>query len=252
MSFTIDLAGETALVTGASGGLGRHFATVLAGAGAGVIVTARRTEPLAELCAAIEAGGGRASAHAMDVTDPPSVERAVAAASEAGPITILVNNAGITVTKSFLDLSVDEWDQVLDTNLRGAFLVGQAVARRMTESGGAIVNVASILAKRAGGQVSAYMASKAGLAHLTEAMALELARYRIRVNALCPGYIETDINRGFFAGDLGQAMVKRIPQRRLGRMSDLDGALLLLASPAGAWITGTTVAVDGGHLVSTL
>lgn len=255
MSVTIDLTGRTALVTGASSGLGRHFAGVLANAGARVALAARRTDALAETRAAIEAAGGTAVVVAMDVTDPASVAAAVGKAWDAlGRIDILVNNAGVTATRPFLDMSEEEWDRVIDTNLTGCARVARAVAQRMRDDkqGGAIVNIASILGMRVAGQVSSYIAAKGGLVHLTKAMALELARYGIRVNALCPGYVETELNADFFASDAGKALVKRIPQRRLGRLADLDGPLLLLASDAGAYMTGSVLAVDGGHLVSSL
>ncbi|AWB07459.1 2-deoxy-D-gluconate 3-dehydrogenase (plasmid) [Azospirillum humicireducens] len=255
MSFTIDLTGRTALVTGASSGLGRHFAGVLAKAGARVALAARRTDALAETKAAIEAGGGTALVVAMDVTDSGSVSAAVAQAWDGlGRIDILVNNAGVTATSPFLDMSEEEWDRVIETNLTGCARVARAVARRMRddEQGGSIVNIASILGMRVAGHVSSYIAAKGGLVHLTKAMALELARHGIRVNALCPGYVETELNADFFACDAGKALVKRIPQRRLGRLADLDGPLLLLASDAGAYMTGSVLAVDGGHLVSSL
>ncbi|HYF86629.1 glucose 1-dehydrogenase [Azospirillum sp.] len=259
MSFTIDLTGRTALVTGASSGLGRHFAGVLAKAGARVALAARRTDALAETKAAIEAAGGTALVVAMDVTDAGSVSAAVGQAWDGlGRIDILVNNAGVTATRPFLDMSEEEWDRVIDTNLTGCARVAREVARRMRDDaqggrrGGAIVNIASILGMRVAGQVSSYIAAKGGLVHLTKAMALELARYDIRVNALCPGYVETELNADFFASDAGKALVKRIPQRRLGRLADLDGPLLLLASDAGAYMTGSVLAVDGGHLVSSL
>ncbi|CBS88772.1 glucose 1-dehydrogenase [Azospirillum lipoferum] len=259
MSFTIDLTGRTALVTGASSGLGRHFAGVLAKAGARVALAARRTDALAETKAAIEAAGGTAQVVAMDVTDAGSVSAAVAQAWDGhGRIDILVNNAGVTATRPFLDMSEEEWDRVIDTNLTGCARVARAVAQRMRDDaqgggrGGAIVNIASILGMRVAGHVSSYIAAKGGLVHLTKAMALELARHGIRVNALCPGYVETELNADFFASDAGKALVKRIPQRRLGRLADLDGPLLLLASDAGAYMTGSVLAVDGGHLVSSL
>lgn len=255
MSFTIDLTGRTALVTGASSGLGRHFAGVLAKVGARVALAARRTDVLTETKAAIEAAGGTALVVAMDVTDAGSVSAAVAQAWDGlGRIDILVNNAGVTATRPFLDMSEQEWDRVIDTNLTGCARVARAVARRMRDDkhGGAIVNIASILGMRVAGHVSSYIAAKGGLVHLTKAMALELARHDIRVNALCPGYVETELNADFFAGDAGKALVKRIPQRRLGRLADLDGPLLLLASDAGAYMTGSVLAVDGGHLVSSL
>jgi NAD(P)-dependent dehydrogenase (short-subunit alcohol dehydrogenase family) len=253
--FKVDLSGRSALVTGASSGLGRHFAHVLAGTGARVALAARRLEMISDACAAIERAGGTAVAVQMDVTERSSVDAAVAEAAQAlGGLDIVVNNAGVASTKAFLDVEDAEWDHVLDTNLKGTFAVAQAAARRMREqdAGGAIVNIGSILGLRVAGQVPAYAVSKAGVVQLTKAMALELARYRIRVNALCPGYIETDLNRAFFASEAGQALIRRIPQRRLGQPEDLDGALLLLCSDAGAYITGAVLAVDGGHLVSSL
>ncbi|WP_414475606.1 SDR family NAD(P)-dependent oxidoreductase [Microvirga sp. M2] len=254
MGFDIDLSGRSALVTGASSGLGRHFAKVLARAGAKVIVAARRVGALEDVCNEISELGGAARAVPLDVNDQASVEKAIEAAASSSRLDILVNNAGVTVTKSVLDVSEEEWDRVVDTNLKGNFLVAQAAARIMKSqgSGGAIINIASILGLRAAGHVSPYMASKAGVVHLTKAMALELARYNIRVNALCPGYIETELNQDFFASEAGQALIRRIPQRRLGSPSDLDGALLLLCSDAGSYITGSALAVDGGHLVSSL
>jgi NAD(P)-dependent dehydrogenase (short-subunit alcohol dehydrogenase family) len=249
MSFTIDLAGHRALVTGASSGLGAHFARVLASAGASVIAAGRRADALAKTCAAIREAGGEAEPIVMDVTDARSVTAAFGAC---GAFDILVNNAGVATHQPFVELSEADWDAVLDPNLKGAFLVARAAAQQMRGRGGAIVNIASILGERVAGQVAAYAASKAGLIQLTRAMALELARDNIRVNALCPGYIETDLNRVFFASEAGQAMRKRIPQQRLGQLADLDGALLLLCSPAGAFITGASLAVDGGHLVSSL
>ena len=255
MSYAITLTGRAALVTGASSGLGRYFAGALARAGAAVAVGARRTDSLQQVRDKIVGTGGSAMAVAMDVTSSASVAQAITKVrTELGSLDILVNNAGITDTKPLLDVGELDWDRVVDANLKGAFLVAQAAARVMKEqkSGGVIVNIASILGMRVAGQVAAYVASKAGILHLTKAMALELARYRIRVNALCPGYIETDLNREFFASDAGQALVKRIPQRRLGQQTELEGPLLLLCSDAGSYMTGAVLAVDGGHLVSSL
>ena len=255
MSYAISLEGRSALITGASSGLGRAFADMLARAGAAVALAARRRDSLEEARQQIEAAGGRAIAVAMDVTNATSVAAAVDDAAQwQGRLDILINNAGVTLTKPFLELSEAEWDQQVDTNLKGAFLVAQAAAKIMRQqaSGGAIVNIASILGLRVAGQVAAYLTSKAGVVHLTKGMALELARHRIRVNALCPGYIETDLNRAFFASDTGSALIKRIPQRRLGQLSELEGPLLLLCSDAGSYMTGAVLAVDGGHLVSSL
>ncbi len=255
MTHPFDLTGKAAIVTGASSGLGRHFATTLARAGARVAVMARRVELLAAACREIEGFDGRAVPIPLDVASGESVREAVAAAeTELGPIAILVNNAGIAVSKPVLDIADEDWDRVMDVNLRGAWRVAQEVARHMVRlgHGGSIINVASITAFRVAGQLSTYAASKAALVQLTKAMALELARHNIRVNALAPGYIDTEMNRAFFASPAGQAMIKRIPQRRLGRPEDLDGALLLLASDASAYMTGSTIVVDGGHLHSSL
>ncbi|AWJ89582.1 2-deoxy-D-gluconate 3-dehydrogenase [Azospirillum baldaniorum] len=252
---TFPLTNRTALVTGASAGLGRHFAGVLAAAGARVALAARRRESLDAAVAEIEAAGGQAIAVPLDVTDAASVRNGVREAAGAlGGLDILVNNAGATVAKPALDYAEEEWDRVIDTNLKGAFLTAQETARVMREQGrgGSIVNIASILGLRVAGHVVAYTASKAGLVQMTQAVALEWARYGIRVNALAPGYMETDLNRDFLATDAGQALIRRVPQRRLGRLADLDGPLLLLCSDASAYMTGAVVPVDGGHLVSTL
>jgi NAD(P)-dependent dehydrogenase (short-subunit alcohol dehydrogenase family) len=245
------LAGRRALVTGASGGLGKHFATTLAAHGAHVIAAARRASALDEVVAAIAATGGSASAVALDVRDTASVEAAIATS---GPLDIVVNNAGIALTRPVLETDDAAWHEVIDTNLTGAFRVARAAARAMGEEdrGGVIVNIASILAFRVAKQVAAYTAAKAALVQLTQALALELASKRIRVNALAPGYIVTDLNREFLASPAGEAMVKRVPMRRFGAAQDLDGALLLLASDAGRYMTGTTIVVDGGHGIAWL
>lgn len=249
------LEGRIALVTGASSGLGRHFALTLARAGATVAVAARRTERLAQAVGEIASAGGRALAVPLDVTDGASV-RACFDAIEAGVGTpdLVVNNAGAAVSRPLLEQTEDDWDGVLDTNLKGAWLVAQEGARRLVaaQRPGAIVNIASITGERVAGGVAPYCASKAGLIHLTRAMALELARHGVRVNALAPGYIETELNHDFLASGAGERLQARIPQRRFGRLADLDGPLLLLASDAGAFMTGSVLAVDGGHLVSTL
>jgi NAD(P)-dependent dehydrogenase (short-subunit alcohol dehydrogenase family) len=247
-----DLKGKRVLVTGASAGLGLHFAELLARYGSAVTLAARRREALEEACERIRQNGGVANAVRMDVADSSSVSSALAEAG--GSFDILVNNAGISGAFPALDHVPDAWGRVVDTNLKGVFFVAQAVARGMKAAGhgGAIVNIASILGHRVAGNVSAYAASKAGVIQLTKALALEWARESIRVNALCPGYIETDLNRDFFASEAGQALVRRIPQRRLGSLESLDGPLLLLVSDAGGYMTGSSIEVDGGHLVSSL
>ncbi|HXY99059.1 MAG TPA: glucose 1-dehydrogenase [Stellaceae bacterium] len=250
-----DLAGRVALVTGASGGLGRHFAGVLARAGAAVALAARRRETLDEAAREIAGAGGRATAVVCDVTDAESVRTAVSAAQAAlGPIDILVNNAGIAVSKPMLEHSEAEWDRVVDTNLKGAWLLSRDLAARWIAAGrgGRIVNIASLLALRTIRHVPSYCAAKAGLVHLTHTMAMELARHGVTVNAIAPGYFETDMNRGFLRSEVGQALVARIPMGRSGEARDLDGALLLLVSDAGAYITGAVLPVDGGHAVASV
>lgn len=249
------LKGRVALVTGASSGLGRHFARTLAAAGAAVAVAARRVDKLQQLVDEIGAAGGEAWALPLDVADGASVRAAFDRLTDRGlTADIVLNNAGVAVSKPLLEQSEDDWDGVLDTNLKGAWLVAQEAARRLVAAGrpGCIVNVASITGLRVAGGVAPYCASKAGLIRLTEALALELARAGIRVNALAPGYVATELNSEFLASKAGEKLRARIPQQRFGKPEDLDGALLLLASDAGAFITGSVLAVDGGHLVSSL
>jgi NAD(P)-dependent dehydrogenase (short-subunit alcohol dehydrogenase family) len=244
-----DLQGRRALVTGGSSGLGRHFAQVLAGQGAKVTVAARRLSALQETCALVAAEGGQAVPLVLDVTDPAAVARALAS-----PFDIVIANAGVAHDGPALNTTAADWDRVIATDLSGVFHVAQASARAMVAAGqgGAIVTVASIVGLRVAGNLAAYAAAKAGVIQLSRALALEWARHGIRVNALCPGYVETDLNRAFFATEAGQALVRRIPQRRIGQPQDLDGALLLLCSEAGRYITGTEIVVDGGHLVGSL
>lgn len=249
MNSLFSLEGRVALVTGASGTLGGHFARVLHQAGARVALAARRVE-------AVPALGEGSVAVALDVTRPDSVIACFAAAEAAfgAPCDIIVNNAGIAVTKPVLDMAPEDYDSVLDVNLRGCFLVAQEGARRLVaaKAAGSIINIASILGLRIIPGVAGYTAAKAGLLQMTRQMAVEFARHRIRVNAIAPGYIASDINAGFFESEPGQAMLKRIPQRRLGKAEDLTGPLLLLASAAGAHMTGSTITVDGGHSINSL
>lgn len=250
-----DLYGKRVLVTGASSGLGAHFARLLAGKGVLVAAAARRTERLQDLARECEGLPGKVVPLALDVSSVTAIEAGVAEAAKLlGGLDVLVNNAGVGETEAALSVSEAQWDAQLDVNLKGCFFAAQAAAKIMAErdGGGAIVNIASILGERVAGKVAPYAISKAGLIQMTKALALEWARHAIRVNALAPGYVVTDINREFFAGDAGEALKKRIPMRRAGELDDLDGPLLLLCSDAGRYMTGAVVAVDGGHLVSGL
>jgi NAD(P)-dependent dehydrogenase (short-subunit alcohol dehydrogenase family) len=247
------LAGKAALVTGASSGFGRHFARVLAGAGAKVALAARRVDVLQQLETEIRTGGGEATAVTMDVTDRESVTRAVAGAEAAlGPITILVNNAGVPSNSFFTRTSEEEWRAVMAVNLDGVFRVGQEAARRMAANGrgGSIINIASLLGFGVIKGLSTYSATKAAVVSLTKSMALELARDRIRVNALAPGYFATEFNDAYLASEAGKKMMARVPMGRAGAVEELDGPLLLLASDAGAFMTGSVITVDGGHLLA--
>jgi NAD(P)-dependent dehydrogenase (short-subunit alcohol dehydrogenase family) len=246
------LAGRTALVTGASSGLGRHFALTLAAAGAGVALAARRVDRLEALAAEIAAKGGKAVAVALDVTNPRSVAPAFDAAEKAlGPVGILVNNAGVPSGSWFLKMPEDEWRQVLAVNLDGVMRVGQEAARRMKAAGGgSIVNIASVAGYMTLKSLAAYCTSKAAVIQLTKVMALELARDNVRVNALAPGYFSTELNAEFLASTPGQKLLAKVPMERAGHLAELDGPLLLLASDAGAFMTGSIVAVDGGILLA--
>ena len=252
---TIDrfsLSGRAALVTGASSGLGRQFARTLAQAGAKVALAARRLDRLEALAEDIRKAGGEAVAVKLDVTDRASVTSAFDAAEAAiGPIKVLVNNAGVPSGSWFLKMQEDEWRSVLDVNLDGVFRVGQEAARRMKASGGgSIVNIASIAGYIPLKTLAPYCTSKAAVIQLTKVMALELARDNVRVNALAPGYFSTELNEDFLKSPSGQKLLSKVPFERAGRMDELDGPLLLLASDAGSFMTGSIMAVDGGILLS--
>ena len=253
MSDLFDVSQETILITGASQGLGRQFARVLAGHGAAVVLAARQTDKLRSLEAEIKAKGGRAAAVQMDVTDTAGIATALDAAEAAlGPITVLINNAGIAIEKLSTEQTGADWDAVINANLKGAYFLATEMARRMIarKQDGNIVNIASVLGLSVMKFLSPYTISKAGIIQATKAMALELAANNIRVNALAPGYIDTEMNHDFWATPAGEKLTKRIPQRRVGAESDLDGAILLLASQASRYMTGSVVTVDGGFLLT--
>jgi NAD(P)-dependent dehydrogenase (short-subunit alcohol dehydrogenase family) len=249
------LDGRIALVTGASSGLGEHFAHVLAQAGAHVVLAARRREKLASVCEAIRAAAGKAASVSLDVTDAASVRACFDEAERlVGVPDIIISNAGTTVTKPAIEQTQEDWDQVINANLKGCWQVDTEAARRLiaAQKPGSIVNIASILGARVASSVAPYTISKAGVIQATKAMALEWARYNIRVNALLPGYVRTPINAEFLDSPAGDKLRMRIPSRRFSELTDLGGPLLLLASDAGRAMTGATVEVDGGHLVSGL
>jgi 3-oxoacyl-[acyl-carrier protein] reductase len=253
MSGLFDVSQEVILITGASQGLGRQFARVLTAHGAAVSLAARQTGKLEELEQEIKAKGGRAAAVKMDVTSTASIAKAIDATEAVlGPVTVLINNAGIAVEKLAVEQSEADWDAVIGANLKGAYFAATEVARRMIarKAGGNIINIASVLGFSVVKFISPYAISKAGVVQTTKALALELAASDIRVNALAPGYIDTDINHDVWETPAGEKLVKRIPQRRVGHESDLDGAIMLLASSASRYMTGSVVTVDGGFLLT--
>ena len=248
MDNTFTLKGERVLVTGGGKGLGRHFALVAARAGADVAITGRNVASLNEVEVEIRKLGVKAYSVAMDVTDPASVDAAIAKVEqEFGALTVVVNNAGVAISKPAFDQSVDDFNMVIDTDLKGVFWVASAAAKHMSKrKAGAIVNIASILGEVPVAALAPYAASKAGVIQMTKALALEWARYGLRVNALAPGYFETDMNREFFSTERGQVFLKRVAQRRLGALDELTGPFLLLASKASSFMNGSTLRVDGG------
>jgi NAD(P)-dependent dehydrogenase (short-subunit alcohol dehydrogenase family) len=257
MSYSIDLSGRVAFVTGASSGLGAQFARTLSLAGAGVVLAARRIERLKTLRAELESQGGDAHVVALDVTDPDSIKSAVAhAETEMGTIDILVNNSGVSTTQKLVDVTPEDFDFVMDTNTRGAFFVAQEVAKRMiarsrgaapgTFTGGRIVNVASMAGLRVLSQIGVYCMSKAAVVHMTRAMALEWGKFGINVNALCPGYIDTEINHHHWQTEAGQKLVGMLPRKRVGEPKDLDSALMMLCANESHFINGAVLSADDG------
>jgi NAD(P)-dependent dehydrogenase (short-subunit alcohol dehydrogenase family) len=247
--------GQVALVTGASSGIGLYLAEVLALAGAKVALAARRVERLEEVCAAIGERGGACLPVSLDVTSRDSIAAALGKTeTELGPLSILVNNAGVVVSKPFFEHTEDDWDHVVDTNLKGAWMMAREFAHHLVERKrpGRIVNIASVLSFRTIARVPSYLAAKAGLLHLNGALAMELARYNILVNAIAPGYVVTDFNRDFLASEAGLKLAARVPMKRVGQVEDLGGALLFLCSPASAYVTGACISVDGGHGVAAI
>jgi NAD(P)-dependent dehydrogenase (short-subunit alcohol dehydrogenase family) len=257
MSYSLDLSGRVALVTGASSGLGAQFARTLAGAGAAVVLASRRIEMLKTLRADIEAEGGDAHVVSLDVTSRKSIDKAIESAEkEVGPIDILVNNSGVSTTQRLVDVQEEDFDFVFNTNVRGAFFVAQAVGTRMlarskglapgTFGGGRIINIASMAALRVLPQIGIYCMSKAAMVQMTKAMAVEWGKHGINVNAICPGYIDTEINHHHWQTEQGQKLVNMLPRKRLGQPKDLDALLVMLASPQSDFINGAVIAADDG------
>ena len=257
MAYEIDLSGRIALVTGASSGLGAQFARTLARAGAAVVLASRRVERLKELRAEIESEGGDAHVVTLDVTELGSIRSAVAhAETEVGSIDILVNNSGVSTTSRIQDVTEDDFDFIFDTNVRGAFFMAQEVGKRMLArakgaapgnyTGGRIINIASVAGLRVLSQIGVYAMSKAAVIHMTRAMALEWGRYGINVNALCPGYIDTEINHHHWQTEAGQKLVQMLPRKRLGEPKDLDSALLMMCANESRFLNGAVLSADDG------
>jgi NAD(P)-dependent dehydrogenase (short-subunit alcohol dehydrogenase family) len=257
MSYDIDLSGRVALVTGASSGLGAQFARVLARAGAGVALAGRRIERLKTLRAEIEADGGDAHVVPLDVTDHDAIKSAVAhAETEVGTIDILVNNSGVAATQKLTEVTPDDFDYIFDVNTRGAFFVAQEVAKRMiarskgaapgTFTGGRIVNIASITGLKAVNNIGVYCMSKAAMVHMTRVMALEWGRYGINVNAICPGYIDTEMTHLAFQTEQGKKFIEMLPRKRLGKPEDLDAVLMMLCANESHFINGAIIEADDG------
>ena len=257
MAFSLDLSGRVALVTGASGGLGAQFAKTLSRAGGEVVLASRRMDKLKALRAQIEAEGGDAHVVSLDVTDHASIKAAVAhAETEVGPIDILVNNSGVSTTQRIQDVAEEDYDFIFNTNVKGAFFVAQEVGKRMlarsrgtapgTFSGGRIINIASMAGLRVLPQIGVYCMSKAAVVQMTKAMALEWGKFGINVNAICPGYIDTEINHHHWETEQGKKLVQMLPRKRIGKPEDLDALLVLLASGQSHFINGAVIAADDG------
>ena len=260
MAYSIDLSGRVALVTGASSGLGAQFARTLARAGAGVVLASRRLEKLKELRARIEGEGGDAHVVELDVTDLDSIKAAVAhAETEMGSIDILVNNSGVSTTQRIQDVTLEDYDFIFDTNVKGAFFVAQEVGKRMLArsrgaapgsfTGGRIINIASMAGLKVLPQIGAYCMSKAAVVQMTRAMALEWGRFGINVNALCPGYIDTEINHHHWDTEQGQKLISMLPRKRVGQPQDLDALIVMLASDQSHFVNGAVIAADDGFAV---
>ena len=253
MAYEIDLSGKVALITGASSGLGARFAKVLASAGATVALAARRVERLKELRAEIDADGGEAHVYQLDVTDLASVRGCIARVEQDfKKIDILVNNSGVSATARITDTTEEDYDFVMNTNAKGAFFVAQQTAKVMIahKTAGRIINIASVAGMKVMSQLSVYCMSKAAVVHMTRAMALEWGRHGINVNAICPGYIVTEINAAHFETEAGQKLVSLLPRRRAGKPEDLDGILMLLASDESRFVNGTAITADDGLAVA--